>query len=51
MGVSGLWSVTFRPCIVVQESTVRQGSTEHALADLMGIVKKLCLPRRFRNDL
>lgn len=41
MGVSGLRSVTSRPCIVVQESAVYQGTFKNVLADPMGIFEKL----------
>lgn len=51
MGVSGLRSVTSRPCIVVQESAVYQGTSKNVLADPMGIFKKLRFLGRVCDDL
>jgi len=51
MGISGVRSVAFRPCVVVQESAVHQGSAEHVSADVMEIFKEFCLLGRVCDDL
>lgn len=43
MGVPGVRSAAFRPCVVVRESAVHQGSTAYVLPDAMGIFKEFCL--------
>ena len=51
MGISGIRSVALRSCVIAQESTVHQGSTEYVLADVVGILKEFCLLGRVCDDL